>query len=77
MTAPRRKRRLPLVDECYASLECRVVDTRMVKKYCLFVLEVVRAWIDPSVKDSRTLHHRGWGRFMVAGRHLRVPSRMR
>jgi len=37
----------PLIDECYANLECKVVDTRMVNKYCFFVLEVVKAWIDP------------------------------
>jgi len=38
---------------------------------------VVRAWIDPSVKRPRTLHHLGWGEFMVAGPRLRLPSRMR
>lgn len=67
----------PLVKECYASLECRVVDTRMVAKYCLFVLEALQAWIDPAVKNPRTLHHLGWGEFMVAGRRIRLPSRMR
>jgi flavin reductase (DIM6/NTAB) family NADH-FMN oxidoreductase RutF len=67
--------RAPLLDECYASLECKVVDTRMVAKYCLFVLEVVKAWVDRSWKDPRTLHHRGRGRFVVAGETLRLPSR--
>jgi flavin reductase (DIM6/NTAB) family NADH-FMN oxidoreductase RutF len=67
----------PLVDECWANLECRVVDTRGVNRYGLFVLEVVAAWIDPRVQDPRTLHHRGWGRFMVAGETIRLPSKMR
>jgi len=67
----------PRVDECFANLECRVVDTRLVARYGFFVLEVVQAWIDPSTKDPRTLHHRGMGRFMVAGRTIRLPSRMR
>jgi flavin reductase (DIM6/NTAB) family NADH-FMN oxidoreductase RutF len=67
----------PLIAECYANLECRVADARMVPKYCFFVLEVVQAWIDPAVKRPRTLHHLGWGEFMVAGRRLRVPSKMR
>jgi len=67
----------PLIAECHASLECRVVDTRMVSKYDLFVLEVVQAWIDPAVKDPRTLHHRGHGRFMVAGETIRLKSRMK
>ena len=67
----------PLVGECYANLECRVADTRMVNRYGLFVLEVLQAWRDPRVKDPRTLHHRGWGAFMVAGETIRLPSRMR
>ena len=49
----------PLIAECYANLECRVADTRMVNKYNFFVLEVVKAWIDPSKKNPRTLHHQG------------------
>jgi flavin reductase (DIM6/NTAB) family NADH-FMN oxidoreductase RutF len=62
----------PLVDECYASLECRVVDTRMVETYGFFVLEVVAAWVDRSRKEPRTLHHRGRGVFAVAGRTIRL-----
>ena len=65
----------PLVAECWANLECRVVDTRLVNRYNFFVLEVVKAWIDPAVKDPRTLHHRGRGVFMVAGDSIRLPSR--
>ena len=67
----------PLIAECHASLECRVVDTRMVSKHGLFVLEVVQAWIDPAVKNPRTLHHRGHGRFMVAGETIKLKSRMK
>lgn len=33
----------PLIDECYANLECKVIDTRMAAKYNLFVVEVVKA----------------------------------
>ena len=50
-----------LIDECYANLECRIYDSRMVNNYNFFVLEVVKAWIDPRVKNPRTLHHRGMG----------------
>lgn len=64
----------PLVAECYANLEARVVDTRMVPKYGLFVLEVVKAWIDPARRHPRTIHHLGAGHFMVAGRTIRLPS---
>ncbi len=67
----------PLVDECYASLECRVVDASLAKRYDLFILEVVKAWIDPSRKHPRTIHHLGGGRFMVAGRTVVLPSSAR
>jgi flavin reductase (DIM6/NTAB) family NADH-FMN oxidoreductase RutF len=67
----------PLIEECFANLECRVVDTRMVARYCFFVLEVVRAWIDPAAKNRRTVHHLGRGRFMVAGDRIRLKSRMK
>jgi len=55
----------PLISECYASLECKVIDASMVDKYCLFVLEVVKAWIDRAKKSPRTIHHCGRGVFMV------------
>lgn len=67
----------PLIEECYANLECRVTDTRMVAKYCLFILEVIQAWVDPKVKNPRTLHHRGRGNFMVAGEQIKLKSKMK
>ena len=67
----------PLVDECFANLECKVVDTRMARRYNFFVLEAVRAWIDPACKDPKTLHHRGGDAFMVAGPTIKLPSKMK
>jgi len=66
----------PLIAECYANLECRVADRRLVNRYNFFVLEVIKAWIDPARKDPRTLHHRGRGIFMVAGETIKLPSKM-
>lgn len=65
----------PLIDECYASLECKVVDTKLVSKYCFFILEVLKAWVDSARKDPRTMHHRGRGVFMLAGRTITLPSK--
>jgi len=48
-----------------------------VAKYNFFILEVLKAWINPAKKDPRTIHHRGRGTFMVAGEALTVPSRMK
>lgn len=64
----------PLVAECFANLECRVVDTRLVNKYNLFVLEVVKAWADPRQKSPKTIHHKGYGTFAVDGRTIRLKS---
>lgn len=69
--------RPPLIAECYANLECRVTDTREVNRYCLFILEVVKAWIDTARKHPRTLHHMGRGTFMVAGETIKLRSRMK
>jgi flavin reductase (DIM6/NTAB) family NADH-FMN oxidoreductase RutF len=66
----------PLIAECFANLECKVVDTRMVNKYNFFVLEVVKAWIDPAQKNPRTLHHQGKGIFAVDGDRIKLPSKM-
>jgi flavin reductase (DIM6/NTAB) family NADH-FMN oxidoreductase RutF len=67
----------PLIEECYASLECRVTDAHLASKYNFFVLEVLQAWIDPARKRPRTLHHLGKGRFVVDGRTITLPSRMK
>ena len=64
----------PLIGECFANLECQVVDTRMVSRYNMFVLEVVKAWRDPAQKDPKTIHHQGWGRFAVDGRIITLKS---
>ena len=65
----------PLIAECYANFECKVVDTRLVNKFDLFVIEVVKAWTNPACTDPRTLHHRGFGEFVVDGEILKTESK--
>jgi flavin reductase (DIM6/NTAB) family NADH-FMN oxidoreductase RutF len=67
----------PLVADCFANLECRVVNTRMVRRYNLFILEVLKAWIDPVQKKPKTIHHHGYGTFVVDGETIKLRSRMR
>jgi flavin reductase (DIM6/NTAB) family NADH-FMN oxidoreductase RutF len=74
---PARQVKPPLIEECFANLECKVIDSSMVSKYDLFILEVVRAWIDPTQKNSKTIHHQGYGKFVVDGRTIRLASAMR
>ncbi|HXQ27592.1 MAG TPA: flavin reductase family protein [Candidatus Acidoferrales bacterium] len=69
--------RAPLIAECYANLECKVIDASMSARYNLFILEVLKAWIDPSRKHPRTIHHLGRGYFMVAGKIIKLPSKMK
>ena len=64
----------PLLADCFVNLECKVTDTRMVRRYNLFVLEVVKAWRDPAQRNPKTLHHRGYGRFAVDGPVITLKS---
>lgn len=67
----------PLIAECFANLECRVVDSRLVNKYNLFVLEAVQAWTDPRQPAPKTIHHQGYGKFVVDGETIHLESKMR
>ena len=72
--------RPPLIRECLANLECRVID--IVRKHNIVVLEGVAACIDAARKEKRTVHAVGDGTFIVDGRRIdrrkmmatRIPS---
>lgn len=67
----------PLIAECYASFECKVVDSRLANKYNFFILQVLKAWVATDIKNPQTLHHRGKGLFMVAGKTISIASKMK
>jgi len=67
----------PLIAECFANLECKVVDTRLVNSYDLFVLEVLKAWTSTPHKRVKTIHHQGYGSFVVDGKIITLKSKMR
>jgi len=58
----------PLIRECLANIECKVVD--IVRKHDIVVLEAVAAYVNPGCKERRTLHAVGDGTFIVDGRRL-------
>lgn len=60
--------RAPLIEECLANIECKVVD--LVREHNIVVLEAVAAHIDPARKEKRMLHAVGDGTFIVDGRRL-------
>ena len=74
---PASRVKAPLIEECYVNLECKVVDTTMVNKYNFFVIETIKAWINPKIKNPKTIHHLGNGVLMVAGKTIKFPSKMK
>lgn len=65
---PARQVAAPLLGECLANIECRVID--IVRPHGIVVLEALAAWIDPERKERRLLHAVGDGTFIVDGRRL-------
>jgi flavin reductase (DIM6/NTAB) family NADH-FMN oxidoreductase RutF len=70
--APAEKVGAPLIEQCYANLECKLVDASLIRKYSLFVFEVVKAHAPLRPKYPKTIHYRGDGQFMVAGKPLNL-----
>lgn len=64
---PSEKISAPMIGECFASFECKLVDSRMIRKYNLFIFEVVKAHIAKTSHYPETLHYRGHGEFMISG----------
>jgi flavin reductase (DIM6/NTAB) family NADH-FMN oxidoreductase RutF len=62
----------PLIKECYANLECQLIDASLIKKYSLFVFKVLKAHAPLRPKYPTTLHYRGDGQFMVSGKSLNL-----
>ncbi len=58
----------PLIKECFASLECRIADGRMINKYNFFIMEVVKAHVAASPRYPKTLHYHGQGIFTGDGK---------
>jgi flavin reductase (DIM6/NTAB) family NADH-FMN oxidoreductase RutF len=56
----------PLIAECLANIECKVVD--FVPAHNIVVLEGVVAHIDPTREEKRMLHAVGDGTFIADGR---------
>jgi flavin reductase (DIM6/NTAB) family NADH-FMN oxidoreductase RutF len=67
--------RAPLIKECIANIECRVID--IIKEHNIIVLEGVAAYLDSSRKEKRTIHAIGDGTFVIDGRLLNRREMMR
>jgi flavin reductase (DIM6/NTAB) family NADH-FMN oxidoreductase RutF len=67
----------PLIRECYANLECKLVDAKLVATYNFFIFEVVKARAATSPKFPRTMHYRGDGDFMLSGRNVSLRAKFK
>jgi flavin reductase (DIM6/NTAB) family NADH-FMN oxidoreductase RutF len=65
---PGRVVKAPLIKECLANIECRVVE--IVRRHDIVVLDAVAAHQASSRRERRTLHAVGDGTFIVDGRRL-------
>lgn len=60
--------RAPLIEACWANIECKVVD--YIPAHGILVLDGIAAYTDPSRPEKRTIHAVGDGTFIVDGRRL-------
>ena len=65
----------PLIEECVANLECKVID--FVKKYGLIILEVVNVWENQDIKDPKLFHAFGDGTFVTDGEKMNLRKLMK
>jgi flavin reductase (DIM6/NTAB) family NADH-FMN oxidoreductase RutF len=71
------KVKAPLIKECYANFECKVADTKMLRKYNFFIFEVLKAHVAASPSYPKTVHYTGEGTFMISGKHLSFPEKFK
>lgn len=57
----------PQIRECFASFECKIADTRMIKKYNFFIFKIVHAVVATKPRYPKTLHYHGQGMFTTDG----------
>jgi len=74
---PGRAVKAPLIDECHASFECRLVDTSLIRRYSFFLFEVVKAHVATAPRYPTTVHYRGDGVFMISGRNVSYRRRFK
>jgi len=76
---PRRATKVaaPLIVECYANFECKLIDASLINRYSLFIFEVVKAHVATSPKYPTTMHYRGDGVFMISGQNVSYRRRFK
>ncbi|MCL2888488.1 MAG: flavin reductase family protein [Elusimicrobia bacterium] len=65
----------PLVKECIANIECKIVDH--IKKHNIFVLDATAAWVNGGRREKRVIHAVGDGTFITDGKKLNYRRLMK
>lgn len=66
--------RAPLIKECLANIECKVVD--IITKHDIVILEGIAVHFDHHRTETRTLHAVGDGTFIVDGEQINKRAQM-
>ncbi len=69
-----RKVKSPVIKECFANIECKVIDSHLANKYNFFILEAIKAWTDLGWEKEKTIHHCGGEWFMFSGNRIKIPT---
>jgi len=72
---PAKHVRAPVIKECLANIECKVVD--IVRPYNIVVLQGIAAYFDNTRAEKRMLHAVGDGTFIVDGQAIDRKKMMR
>lgn len=67
----------PLIKECYANFECKLIDDHLLSKYNFFIFEVLKAHAPTIPKYPQTIHYTGDGVFMISGKHVNYKKRFK
>ncbi|MEJ2407771.1 MAG: flavin reductase family protein [Novosphingobium sp.] len=65
---PAKHVRAPLIRECLANIECRVID--IVERHNIILLEGIAAYFDSAREEQRLIHAVGDGTFIVDGHRI-------
>ena len=74
---PGERVKAPLIGECFANFECKLADASLIRKYSLFVFEVVKAHAPKSPRLPKMLHYTGDGIFLTSGQSLNLSRRFK
>ena len=62
----------PLINECFANIECSLYDDALAEKYDLFILEVKKLHLNKNIIEPQTLHYLHDSEFFIPGKKIKA-----